>query len=137
MCSLLLGFLIAGTGRSFLDDRVILAEDCLFLQVILPEIRTVSFTQNFRCSCTRNEFKTVAIPKMFTYLTEHPDFPGHCGRGKRTNLGQSIKNSKTNFIVTKFFTLIKVLYILGFFIFQGLIHEIKNTNMFYLFHGLT
>ena len=38
--------------------------------------------------------------------------------------------------MTKFFMLAKIFYVLEFFIFQGLMHEIKNIISF-LFHGPT
>ena len=45
------------------------------------------------------------------------------------------KKKKKNIIATKFLVLIKILHILHFFIFQGLINEKKYKN--FLFHGLT
>ena len=49
----------------------------------------------------------------------------------------SIKNSKKNFIATRFFILIKIFYIFEFFIVQELIHETKNSVISYFMdqHG--
>ena len=51
-----------------------------FLKVILPEIKTVSFSQEFWCSGAINGFRTGAFPRMFTYSTEHSELPGQCSR---------------------------------------------------------
>ena len=56
-----------------------------FFQVTLPEIRTGSFSQELSCSGARNKFITGAIPRIFKYLTEHLDLPGH---------SQSVKDKK-------------------------------------------
>ena len=76
---------------SSLDEKVILTGDCFFLKVILPEIKIVSFSLEFRCSGAINEFRTGAFPRMFTYSTDHPDLPGHCSKEKWTGLGQLVK----------------------------------------------
>ena len=76
---------------SSLDEKVILTGDCFFLKVILPEIKIVSFCQEFRCSGAINEFRIGAFLRMFTYSTDHPDLPGHCSKEKWTNLGQLVK----------------------------------------------
>ena len=41
-----------------------------FSQVILPEIRTGSFSQEFNCSVARNKFRTDANSMIFNYLTD-------------------------------------------------------------------
>ena len=74
-----------------MNKKVILAGDCFFLKVILPEIKTVSFSQEFWCSGAINEFRTGAFPRMFTYSTDHLDLPGHCSKEKWTGLGQLVK----------------------------------------------
>ena len=63
-----------------MNKKVILAGDSFFLKVILPEIKTVSYSQEFWCSGAINEFRTGAFPRMFSYSTEHPELPGQCSR---------------------------------------------------------
>ena len=47
---------------------------------------------------------------------------------KCTDLAQSTKNFKKKIIATKLFILIKISYILNFFIYQGLIYKIKDSK---------
>ena len=61
-----------------MNKKVILAGDCFFLKVILPEIKIVPFSQEFRCCGAMNEFRAGAFPRMFTYSMEHPKLPGQC-----------------------------------------------------------
>ena len=62
----------------FQTEKIILVGRCLVLQVILPEIRVVSFSEEFRGSDERNKFRTVELPKISNYPTENVDLTGHC-----------------------------------------------------------
>ena len=62
----------------FRTEKIILVGRCLVLQVILPEIRAVSFSEEFRGSDERNKFRTVELPKISNYPTENVDLTGHC-----------------------------------------------------------
>ena len=49
-----------------------------FSQIILPEIKTGSFSIEFRCSCAINKFKTSTLcGRTFNYSTEHLKIPGN------------------------------------------------------------
>ena len=65
-------------------------------------------------------------PKSFLKKFENLSFHG----ATRKNI------KKNNFIVNKFFIFLKNFLAFRFFIFQGIIHEIKNSKCF-LFHGAT
>ena len=65
-------------------------------------------------------------PKSFLKKFENFSFHG----ATRKNI------KKNNFIVNKFFIFLKNFLAFRFFIFQGIIHEIKNSKCF-LFHGAT
>ena len=62
---------------ALLDEKVVLREDC-FLQVFLPEIRTGSFSKEFRRSDAKNKFRTGSLTRILNDPTEHTDLPGHC-----------------------------------------------------------
>ena len=55
--------------------KVIRTGNCFF--IILPEIKTDSFTIEFKWSCARNKFRTGTFCRIFKYLTEHLKVPGN------------------------------------------------------------
>ena len=57
---------------SSLDEKVILTGDCFFLKIILPEIKIVSFSQEFRCFGAINEFRTSGISQDVHLFNEPP-----------------------------------------------------------------
>ena len=83
-CSFLLGLYIVDIGWPVPDKMVILTGDCFFSRSLYQR-RTGSFSQELSCSGARNKFITGAIPRIFKYLTEHLDLPGH---------SQSVKDKK-------------------------------------------
>ena len=64
---------LAFSGRKCCSHRRL-----FFSYVILTEIRTNSFNQEFRCSGTRNKFGTGAFPRKCVYAAEHLSWPCHC-----------------------------------------------------------
>ena len=59
--------------------KSLFSQETVFLtQLILPQVRKGSSSLEFRYSGARNKFKTDALPRIFSYSTEHLNLPGHC-----------------------------------------------------------
>ena len=50
-------------------------QDILFSRIILQKIKTVSFSQEFKCSGARKKFRTGTFRGIFNYTTQHLDLP--------------------------------------------------------------
>ena len=55
-CAFLPGLPIVNIGWHDVDEKLNLTEYCLICQFILPEIRTGSFSKEFRCSDARKKY---------------------------------------------------------------------------------
>ena len=55
----------------FCTKRLFSQETVFFFQIILPEVRTRSFSNESRCSSSINKFRTGALCRIFNNLTEH------------------------------------------------------------------
>ena len=65
----------------FRTKKLFLQETFTFVQVILLEIKTVSFSKEYSCCGARNKFRTSTFIRIFNYcnyLRENLDLPGHC-----------------------------------------------------------
>ena len=54
------------------------------------QIRTGSFSKEFRCCSARNKFRTGALPRIFNYSTEHSHLTG-----MHASVLQLVKDKKT------------------------------------------
>lgn len=87
MFQMIFSFNKSGTGtrwcfilRALVDmlwTKSLFSQGTVFSQIVLPAIKTSSFSQEF-CSGARNIVRKGVLARIFIYPTEHLNLPGHC-----------------------------------------------------------